>query len=64
VASSVVQVPPHDMPLYWFAKLERAVEEGNHQDAADAQRQLDRLGVHVAFGRPKPPRQGATRHAG
>jgi len=45
------------MPLYWFAKLEQAVDDGNHEAAAEAQRQLRRLGVRVAYSRPsaKPP---------
>jgi len=42
-----------DWPLYWFAKLEKAVEEGDHQTAAEAQRELARLGVRVAYGRPE-----------
>jgi hypothetical protein len=40
-------------PLYWFAKLEKAVEGGDHQDAAEAQRRLARLGVRVKYGRPR-----------
>ncbi len=41
-----------DWPLYWFARLEKAVEAGDHQAAAEAQRNLARLGVHVNYGRP------------
>ena len=44
--------PVTDWPLYWFARLEKAVEAGNHQAAAEAQRQLARLGVLVKYGRP------------
>jgi hypothetical protein len=44
---------PTDWPLYWFSKLETAVEEGDHQAAAEAQRELARLGVRVSFGRPE-----------
>jgi hypothetical protein len=44
---------PTDWPLYWFAKLEKAVEEGDHAAAAEAQRHLARLGVHVNYGRPQ-----------
>jgi hypothetical protein len=40
--------------LYWFARLEKAVEQGEHQAAAEAQRQLARLGVQVNYGRPRP----------
>jgi hypothetical protein len=47
--------------LYWFARLEKAVEQGDHQAAAEAQRELARLGVRVAYGRPGARRQG-VRH--
>jgi hypothetical protein len=51
-----------DWPLYWFAKLEAAVERGDHQGAARAQRQLARLGVRVQYGRPQPrPRTEVAR---
>lgn len=43
---------PNDWPTYWFAKLERAVNEGDHQAAAYAQKELARLGVIVSYGRP------------
>lgn len=47
--------PTIDWPLWWFARLEAAVERGDHQAAAEAQRQLDRLGVRVNYGtRPAP----------
>ncbi len=52
-----------DWPLYWFAKLEKAVEEGDHQTAAEAQRELARLGVRVSYGRPQRTRQEARTHA-
>jgi hypothetical protein len=50
-----------DWPLYWFARLEKAVSTGNHQAAARAQRELARLGVRVAYGRPAAVREGASR---
>jgi hypothetical protein len=43
-----------DWPLWWFARLEAAVERGDHAAAAAAQRQLARLGVRVRYGRPRP----------
>jgi hypothetical protein len=43
--------PATEWPLYWFALLEKAVEQGDHQAAAEAQRQLARLGVRVSYGR-------------
>ncbi len=48
---------PTDWPLYWFARLEKAVEEGDHQAAAEAQRELARLGVRVSYGQPQHKRQ-------
>jgi hypothetical protein len=55
-----VSIPPaSDWPVYWFAKLERAVEEGDHQAAAEAQRQLSRLGVDVRYAR-RPIRKEAA----
>lgn len=45
--------PYTDRPLYWLVILDQAVEQGDHQTAAEAQRELARLGVRVAYGRPK-----------
>jgi hypothetical protein len=61
-ASLPLDLPVIDWPLYWFAKLEKAVEAGDHQTAAEAQRHLARLGVLVNYGRPRP-RKGVS-HAG
>ena len=49
--------PVIDWPLYWFAKLEKAVEAGDHQAAAEAQRHLARLGVRVNYGWPCPRKE-------
>jgi hypothetical protein len=46
--------PARDWPLWWFARLEAAIERGDYQTAALAQRELERLGVTVLFcGRPR-----------
>jgi hypothetical protein len=45
-----------DWPTYWFVRLEKAVEIGDHQAAADLQQHLARLGVHVRYGKPRKPR--------
>ena len=50
--STVVKLNPTDWPLYWFAKLEQAVEKGDHVAGAEAKRELARLGVRVAYGLP------------
>lgn len=56
-----VRIPPkNDWPCYWFARLETAVVEGDHQDAAEAQRNLARLGVQVRYGRRTPSSKEAT----
>jgi hypothetical protein len=55
-------IPPNrvrNWPLWWFARLEAAVENGDHRAAAEAQRELERLGVHVRYGRPRPQREDA-----
>ncbi len=58
--SSTLQIEPvEDLPIYWFARLETAVARGDHVAAAEAQRQLARLGVRVNYGRPKRSREVA-----
>jgi hypothetical protein len=44
---------PTDWPVYWFVKLDEAVETGDFQAAAEAQRELARLGVRVSYRRPE-----------
>ena len=36
-------------PIYWFVVLEDAIDRGDLQAAANAQRELRRLGVRVAY---------------
>ena len=38
-------------PLYWFAVLEQALDVGDLEAAAKAQRELRRLGVKVTYRR-------------
>ena len=49
-----------DQPTYWFAVLEIARERGDFEQAAEAKRQLERLGVRISYGRPQT-RKGAVR---
>jgi hypothetical protein len=42
-----------DEPTYWFAVLEIARERGDFERAAEAKRQLRRLGVYVSYERPE-----------
>lgn len=39
---------PRQWPLYWFARLDIAIREGDFTLAAEAQRELAKLGVNVA----------------
>ena len=41
-----------DWPAYWFTRLEEALNEGDFDRAAEAARELRRLGVQVAYPRP------------
>lgn len=41
--------PVRNWPLWWFARLEAAIESGDYQTAARAQRELERLGVTVQY---------------
>jgi hypothetical protein len=54
--------PTRDWPLWWFARLETAIERGDYQAAAHAQRELERLGVTVKYrGRRPRQREGVAR---
>jgi hypothetical protein len=51
-------------PLWWFAQLEAAIERGDYRAAADAQRELERLGVSVQYrGRRPMHRREEVAHA-
>ncbi len=43
--------PEQDEPVYWFVLLEKAVHRGDFDEAARAKRELERLGVSVAYRR-------------
>jgi hypothetical protein len=47
-------------PTYWFAVMEIARERGDLDGAAEAKRQLQRLGVSVSYNRPQ--RAGSDRN--
>jgi hypothetical protein len=53
--------PSINWPLWWFARLEAAVERGDHAAASEAQRELERLGVSVHYGLPLQPEQVGRR---
>lgn len=59
-------LPDHvcDWPLWWFARLEAAIERGDYPTAARAQRELERLGVTVVYRGRQPVRlRREVRHA-
>lgn len=51
-ATAPPPTPPEDVPLYWFAALEMALDVGDFRKAAEAKDQLSRLGVTVTHRRP------------
>ena len=51
-------------PIYWFAILDMAIDRGDHATAAEAQRELRRLGVDVHYGRPDHQTAGSKGNAG
>jgi hypothetical protein len=50
-----------DWPGYWFLLLECYLGEGELEAAAEARRQLERLGVEVRYRSRRPMRQGVER---
>jgi hypothetical protein len=42
-----------EQPIYWFARLETALNRGDYEEAATAQRELKRLGVEVRIRRQR-----------
>jgi hypothetical protein len=54
----------HGWPLYWFAALEKAIEDGNLTAAQEARAHLQRLGVTVTYRhrrkRPAGPKGGSA----
>lgn len=49
---------PEDCATVWFARLERAKQDNDFELAAEAIRQLRRLGVEVQFRTPTRPAGG------
>jgi hypothetical protein len=44
--------------VYWFTLMEMAKERGDFERAAEAKRQLKRLGVTVTYRAPRPRTPG------
>jgi hypothetical protein len=42
-----------DRPIYWLVLLEQARQRGDHHAAAEARRELARLGVRVTYRRER-----------
>lgn len=43
-----------DHPTYWFTVLHIALDRNDYSRAAEAKRELRRLGIDVRFRRPSP----------
>jgi hypothetical protein len=46
-----------DWRLWWFARLDSAIERGDHRAAREAIKNLERLGIEVRF--TLPPEEGS-----
>ncbi len=46
-----------DWPLWWFSRLESALQRGDQRTASVALRNLDRLGIEVRFKLPPQERR-------
>jgi hypothetical protein len=51
-ATSAPPILHSESPIVLFARLELAVERGDHATAAAVQRALAALGIDVRYGRP------------
>jgi hypothetical protein len=49
--------PVTDVPVYWFVILEEALDQGDLEQAARAQKELKRLGVTVTYRRRQVKRE-------
>jgi len=56
-----VKIDYNESPVAWFFILERALERGNFERAANAQKELRRLGIEVRYTRLAATQRGATR---
>jgi hypothetical protein len=56
-----VKIDYKESPIVWFFVLEEALERGNFERAANAQKELRRLGIDVGYTRRAATQRGATR---
>jgi hypothetical protein len=50
-----------DSPIAWFGEMLFALDRRDIDRAAEAKRQLTRLGWSVKYRKPRPDREGGTR---
>jgi hypothetical protein len=48
--------PTADWRLWWFSRLDTAIDRGDSIATKEAMRNLERLGVEVRFTLPLPPK--------
>jgi hypothetical protein len=51
---------PEESPIAWFGEMLLAADRGDFQRAAEAQRELTRLGWIVNFRKPRADRKGGA----
>jgi hypothetical protein len=56
VSSATSSDSVRDWPLWWFSRLEAAIERGDFRAAIEAQHELERLGVTVVYRGRQPVR--------
>lgn len=61
MAKEKKQQSVQDWPSYWFVQMEEAVNNSDFSAAAEAQRELERLGVSVKFHRKPSTRPAEDR---
>ena len=65
MASTLTENDPEirDSPTYWFFALEAAMNHGDLRRAAEAQTELERLGITVRYRKPWQHKQREVTNA-
>ena len=59
---AIAEKQPTDHPIYWFAIVDQALDDGDLEEAGQAVRELrQRFGIILTIPRECPDVEGATR---